>query len=116
MLSKAILEAIHLRFQAKVPGSDQEMSSVEMDFHYKDSFSGSLPDAYERLLQEALECDASLFTRSDCIEAAWKLIDPIIQGWEQQDTPPLTSYPTGTWGPIEADALLARDGRVWRFA
>jgi len=109
-------EGIHLRFQAKVPGSDQEMTAVEMDFRYSDAFSGTLPDAYERLLQEALDCDASLFTRSDCIEAAWKLIDPIVQGWEAQDVPPLTSYTPGTWGPEEADKLLGRDGRVWRSA
>ncbi|OGO42494.1 MAG: glucose-6-phosphate dehydrogenase [Chloroflexi bacterium RBG_16_58_14] len=109
-------EGIHLKFQAKVPGSDQEMSAVEMDFRYSDSFSGTLPDAYERLLQEALDSDASLFTRSDCIEAAWKLIDPIVQGWEAQDVPKLTSYTSGTWGPEESDKLLGRDGRVWRSA
>jgi glucose-6-phosphate 1-dehydrogenase len=109
-------EGIHLKFQAKVPGSDQEMSVVEMDFRYSDSFSGTLPDAYERLLQEALDSDASLFTRSDCIEAAWKLIDPIVQGWEAQDVPKLTSYTSGTWGPEESDKLLGRDGRVWRSA
>ena len=109
-------EGIHLRFQAKVPGSDQEMTAVEMDFRYSEAFSGTLPDAYERLLQDALEGDASLFTRSDCIEAAWKLIDPIVQGWEAQNVPALTSYMPGSWGPAQADQMLARDGRVWRSA
>jgi glucose-6-phosphate 1-dehydrogenase len=109
-------EGIHLRFQAKVPGSDQEMSAVEMDFQYKDSFTGNLPDAYERLLQDALKCDASLFTRSDCIEAAWNLIDPVVQGWDLQQIPELTSYPQGSWGPEQADNLLSRDGRIWRSA
>jgi len=107
-------EGIHLRFEAKLPDSDQEMRSVNMDFHYRSSFTGSLPEAYERLLLEALEGDASLFTRSDAIEAAWRLIDPILQGWEMQNTPPLVIYPIGSWGPSEADQLLARDGYRWR--
>lgn len=75
-------EGIHLRFEAKQPDSSQEMRSVDMDFHYRSSFNESLPEAYERLLLEALDGDASLFTRSDGIEASWKMVDPIIQGWE----------------------------------
>jgi glucose-6-phosphate 1-dehydrogenase len=108
-------EGIHLRFEAKLPDSDQEMRSVDMDFHYRSSFSGSLPDAYERLLLEALAGDASLFTRSDSIEASWKMVDPIVQGWETQNDPPLIVYPVGSWGPAEADQLLARDGHTWRL-
>ena len=108
-------EGIHLRFEAKVPDSDQEMRSVDMDFHYHSSFDGApLPDAYERLLLEALEGDASLFTRSDAIEAAWKLIDPVLQGWDKTDTPELVIYKPGTFGPRRADELLIRDGRKWR--
>ncbi|HEX7620212.1 MAG TPA: glucose-6-phosphate dehydrogenase [Anaerolineales bacterium] len=108
-------EGIHLRFEAKLPDSAQEMRSVDMDFHYGSSFSGSLPEAYERLLVEALDGDASLFTRSDGIEASWKMIDPIIQGWEAHNDPPLYDYPVGSWGPGEAEQLLARDGRRWRL-
>jgi glucose-6-phosphate 1-dehydrogenase len=108
-------EGIHLMFEAKVPDSDQEMRSVDMDFHYRDSFSGVLPDAYERLLLEALRGDASLFTRSDGIEAAWKLIDSIANGWETGNIPDLALYRRGSWGPSEANALLARDGRLWRL-
>jgi glucose-6-phosphate 1-dehydrogenase len=108
-------EGIHLRFEAKVPDSDQEMRSVDMDFHYRASFDGTLPEAYERLLLDALEGDASLFTRSDSIEAAWELIDPVIQGWEAGGGPPLGAYPVGSWGPAAADELLARDGRRWRL-
>jgi len=108
-------EGIHLRFQAKVPDSDQDMRPVDMDFHYRSSFDELLPEAYERLLLEALEGDASLFTRSDSIEAAWGLVDPLLQGWETQNTPPLVTYPVGSWGPEAADQLLARDGRVWRL-
>jgi glucose-6-phosphate 1-dehydrogenase len=108
-------EGIHLRFEAKVPDFEQAMRSVDMDFHYRSSFDGSLPEAYERLLLEALSGDASLFTRSDSIEAAWKLLDPILQGWEAQASPGLLVYPVGSWGPEEADQLLARDGRTWRL-
>jgi len=108
-------EGIHLMFEAKVPDSDQEMRSVDMDFHYQDSFTGILPDAYERLILEALRGDASLFTRSDGIEAAWKLIDSISDGWEISNTPEMALYRQGSWGPTEANTLLARDGRSWRL-
>ncbi len=108
-------EGIHLRFEAKLPDSVQEMRSVDMDFHYSSLFSGSLPEAYERLLLEALDGDASLFTRSDGIEASWKMVDPILQGWEAHNDPPLAVYPVGSWGPGEAEQLLARDGRRWRL-
>ncbi len=108
-------EGIHLRFEAKVPDFEQAMRSVDMDFHYRSSFDGSLPDAYQRLLLDALAGDASLFTRNDSIEAAWRLLDPIIQGWEAQAIPGLEGYPTGSWGPAEADQLLERDGRSWRI-
>ncbi len=107
-------EGIHLMFEAKVPDSDQEMRSVDMEFKYRDSFSGVLPDAYERLLMEALRGDASLFTRSDGIETAWKLVDSIASGWETRNIPDLSLYRRGSWGPTEANALLARDDRGWR--
>jgi glucose-6-phosphate 1-dehydrogenase len=108
-------EGIHLMFEAKVPDSDQDMRSVDMEFHYRDSFTGVLPDAYERLILEALRGDASLFTRSDGIEAAWKLIDSITNGWETTNIPELSLYRRGSWGPSEGNALLARDGRLWRL-
>ncbi len=108
-------EGIHLTFQAKTPGSDQDMRSVDMEFHYQSAFEGELlPDAYERLLQEAIEADASLFTRSDSIEAAWRLIDPIINGWDDDKTGQLAIYDPDTWGPPEAESLLSRNGRIWR--
>lgn len=109
-------EGIHLRFEAKVPDSDQEMRSVDMEFHYRSSFNGtSLPEAYERLLLEAIQGDASLFTRSDGIESSWRVIDPVLEGWEHQNTPALVTYKRGDWGPAEADELLAHDGHSWRF-
>jgi glucose-6-phosphate 1-dehydrogenase len=109
-------EGMHLRFETKVPDSVQETRSVNMDFHYHSSFrEKSLPDAYERLLLDALLGDASLFTRSDGIENAWRLIDPIIQNWASPGAPPLRVYEPGSWGPVEADEFLARDGNVWRL-
>jgi len=106
-------EGIHLKFEAKVPGSGRETRSVDMEFHYRSSFgNGSLPDAYERLLLDAIHGDASLFTRSDEIEMAWRLIDPIVQGGPEM--PPLVLYQPGSAGPKEADEFLARDdGRHW---
>ena len=110
-------EGIHLKLEAKVPDS-HITQPVDMEFHYRSSFKGnSLPDAYERLLLDAVRGDASLFTRADGIEAAWRLMDPMIYGWENsEDAPPMVSYSPGSWGPAEADALLARTGRVWRHA
>jgi glucose-6-phosphate 1-dehydrogenase len=106
-------EGIHLSFDAKVPDSSREIRAVDMNFHYRTSFEGVLPDAYERLLLDALKGDASLFTRSDSIEVCWRLVDPVIQGWERRNTLPLLSYPRGGWGPPAAGELIARDGRAW---
>jgi glucose-6-phosphate 1-dehydrogenase len=108
-------EGIHLKFETKVPDSALDTRSVDMEFHYSSSFGDqALPDAYERLILDAINGDASLFTRSDEIEHAWRLVDPIIQGWESKKTPALAMYEAGTWGPIEADQFLAHDGRQWR--
>ncbi len=109
-------EGIHFKFQAKVPGSAQEMRLVDMAFHYRPTFGiERLPDAYERLLLDTLQGDASLFARSDEIEWAWRLMDPVIHGWEESsDVPLLATYEPGSWGPTEADDFMARDGRVWR--
>jgi len=107
-------EGIHLRFEAKEPGAGMRTRSVDMEFHYaKDFGTAALPEAYERLLLDAIQGDASLFARADEIELAWGLIDPILAGWDQPDAPPLAFYESGGWGPAEADELLARDGRVW---
>jgi glucose-6-phosphate 1-dehydrogenase len=111
-------EGIHLKFGAKVPDSNQEIRPVDMEFHYSSSFKDdTLPDAYERLLLEALHGDPALFTRSDGIENAWRLIDPVIENIESPEgigPPPLIVYDPATWGPEEAADLLNRDGRIWR--
>jgi glucose-6-phosphate 1-dehydrogenase len=107
-------EGMHLTFQAKVPDSTEEMHSVEMEFHYSDAFKDKvLPDAYERLLLDALHGDASLFARSDEIELAWQLVDPVLAGWESADAPPLTFYKPGSWGPDVAEQFIAGDGQKW---
>lgn len=107
-------EGMHLRFETKVPGAGMRVAPVDMEFHYGDRFgSHTLPEAYERLLLDAIQGDASLFARSDEIELAWKLVDPLLQEWERMEEPPLTFYDPGSWGPVEADEFLARDGRSW---
>lgn len=109
-------EGIHLRFEAKEPDTTHRSKSVNMDFDYADAFGRSvLPDAYERLLLDALKGDASLFARNDGIEGAWRLLDPVLSGWESsRQAPPLSVYPKGSWGPQEAVDLLARVGHCWQ--
>jgi glucose-6-phosphate 1-dehydrogenase len=107
-------EGVHLRFEAKAPDTMSETRSVDMEFHYAEAFGPTaIPEAYERLLLDSLQGDASLFTRADEVEMAWSLIDPILETWEKEQTPPLTLYEPGSWGPPDADALLAKDGRDW---
>ncbi len=107
-------EGMHLRFEAKVPDTLAELRSVDMEFHYDENFDGiAIPEAYERLLLDGLQGDASLFARSDGIELSWKIIDPILEGWTTPDAPRLEVYERGSWGPKGADALLGGDGRSW---
>jgi glucose-6-phosphate 1-dehydrogenase len=108
-------EGIHQRFEAKIPDSLQETRSVDMEFHYASSFGEAvIPDAYERLLMDAIKGDASLFARADGIEAEWRIVDPIIAGWQSEpEASPLVTYEPGSWGPIEADKLLATEGHNW---
>ncbi len=108
-------EGIHLRFEAKEPGAGMRTRSVDMDFHYADGFEEALPEAYERLLLDALQGDASLFARADEIELAWGIVDPIHDRWAEPDTPPIILYQPGSWGPAEADQLLEEEGRAWLY-
>ncbi len=110
-------EGIHIGFQAKVPGTMNEVQSVNMEFQYKNSFHGSpLPEAYERLLMDAIQGDAALFTREDEIELSWTLIDYILHGWQSPHAPELQTYVKGSWGPEAAHKLVADDRRVWRLS
>ena len=108
-------EGISLRMQAKIPGTALRIEPVKMDFHYGTSFGKASPEAYERLLLDAMSGDATLFARRDEVEQAWSFIDDIEHAWHQSATPPqLCFYPSGSWGPKEADELIERDGRSWR--
>src|SRR5436190_14471589 len=108
-------EGISLRIHAKVPGTSFRIEPVKMDFHYGTSFGKASPEAYERLLLDAMSGNATLFARRDEVEQAWAFIDPIEEAWHaKKDAPELFFYPAGSWGPEEADDLLARDGRAWR--
>ncbi len=107
-------EGARLRFETKRPGAGMSTRSVDMKFQYAEDFGeGVLPEAYERLLLDSMQGDASLFARSDEIELAWTMIDAITADWAKPDAPPPSSYKPGTWGPSDADELLAREGRSW---
>ena len=105
-------EGISLRFGAKVPGGSFRVRSVSMDFSYGAAFLEETPEAYERLLLDAMLGDPTLFIRSDEVEQAWRIVDPVLEAWA--GGAPLARYAAGTWGPREADVLLERDGRAWR--
>jgi len=109
-------EGISLKFGSKVPGpqADLRIRPVEMDFRYGTSFGFAAPDAYERLLLDAMLGDATLFTRRDEVEAAWAFVTSIIEGWARSKPPRFPNYEAGTWGPDEADDFMERDGRRWR--
>lgn len=107
-------EGARLQVQMKVPDRGLETRSADMVFHYASSFSAEgIPEAYERLLQDAIYGDASLFIRSDQIEEAWRLVDPINQSWESDEAAAPFGYARGSDGPREADALLAEHGDEW---
>ena len=106
-------EGVTLRFNVKLPGQAMRMRPVNMDFRYSASFGSTLPEAYERLLLDCMLGDATLFARRDMIERSWEIIMPVLEAWASEE-PDFPNYEAGTWGPHEADELLARDGRHWR--
>jgi glucose-6-phosphate 1-dehydrogenase len=109
-------EGIALRILCKQPGQAMSIQQVKMDFRYSSSFGKASPEAYERLLLDAMAGDATLFARRDEVENAWRFIDEIENAWHKSDTPPtMHEYPAGSWGPKEADDLLRADGREWRL-
>jgi glucose-6-phosphate 1-dehydrogenase len=107
-------EGIALRFGAKLPVQDFELRPVTMDFRYGSSFGMATPEAYERLLLDAMRGDASLFARADWVEAAWQVLASIQAAWARGGAAKLPAYEAGGWGPREADELLEREGRRWR--
>jgi glucose-6-phosphate 1-dehydrogenase len=107
-------EGITLRFNGKVPGAAMQIRPVRMHFGYDAEFGAYTPEAYERLLLDALAGDATLFLRRDEVEAAWSFVDQIRAGWEGQPLGDAEFYAAGTWGPRAAEELLARSGHTWR--
>ncbi len=109
-------EGMNLRFETKIPGAGMRTQPADMTFLYEQDFGkDTLPDAYERLILDALHGDASLFTRSDEIELAWSLVDPILQGWKSKNAPVLAFYESGTWGPGNSHEFIQADGRKWLY-
>jgi glucose-6-phosphate 1-dehydrogenase len=106
-------EGIQLHFQTKVPDSDMQLRQTDLAFNFQEQFPGTMPGAYERLLLDALEGDASLFARADEVELAWGIVDPILTAWEETGTPELSPYPRGQWGPEECTEWMGRQGRQW---
>jgi glucose-6-phosphate 1-dehydrogenase len=107
-------EGISLRFNGKVPGASLQVRPVRMHFSYNTEFGAYTPEAYERLLLEAMAGDATLFLRSDEVETAWNIVDPMRASWENRPLLPREMYAAGTWGPVAADDLLAASGHAWR--
>jgi len=105
-------EGISWRLNGKVPGGAMNIKSVALDFLYSTAFNVEPPEAYERLIFDAMQGDQTLFIRGDEAEAAWGVIDPIEIGWSRSKTPP-HAYAPGTWGPEKAQDLIERDGRRW---
>ena len=108
-------EGILLKFGMKIPGAGFDVQNVNMDFHYSDLSSQRIPSAYERLLYDSMRGDSTLFARSEEVMAAWKFLMPVIDAWENDKTIPLHGYPSGTWGPENADDLIEGESMTWRY-
>jgi glucose-6-phosphate 1-dehydrogenase len=104
---------INLEMQAKKPGLKMQLTPVEMDFDYKNTFTDSSPEAYETLLLDIMRGDSTLFMSADQVEAAWKIMTPILKEWGNTEPDNFPNYEAGSWGPQESVALLARDNRFW---
>jgi glucose-6-phosphate 1-dehydrogenase len=106
-------EGISLRFLAKQPGVTLRLSPRDMYFRYAEAFKSEPPEAYETLLLDIIEGDATLFMRADQVECAWKVVDPVLEVWNSVEATDFPNYPSGSWGPESAEALIAQDGRSW---
>jgi glucose-6-phosphate 1-dehydrogenase len=107
-------EGMSLTFGAKLPGPDLRIRPVEMDFDYGRAFGGEPPEAYERLLLDAMKGDATLYARGEWVDLAWELLTPVLDTWAVGDPQMFPNYEAGGWGPAEADSLIERAGRNWR--
>ncbi|MCO6461415.1 MAG: glucose-6-phosphate dehydrogenase [Saprospiraceae bacterium] len=104
---------IHLMFQAKVPGQMMQLSQVNMEFDFEKELTANTPEAYEHLIYDVLEGDATLFMRSDQVEAAWQIINPILNAWQNNKDLDFPNYAPGSNGPVKSDELLAKYGHTW---
>ncbi|WP_421877576.1 glucose-6-phosphate dehydrogenase [Marinoscillum sp.] len=108
-------EGILLKFGMKVPGQGFEVKNVNMDFLYSDLTDAYVPDAYERLILDCMQGDATLYARGDSVESAWEFIDPILKAWKDDHSIPIYGYPAGTWGPENVDELIEGEHMMWRY-
>lgn len=108
-------EGLLLKFGMKVPGAGFHVDKVDMDFHYSSLNHAHLPEAYERLLYDCMLGDATLYQRGDAVEATWQYVEPIIRAWENNSAIPIYGYPAGSWGPLESDTLINKDGYSWHY-
>jgi len=108
-------EGILIKFGMKLPGAGFNVKTVNMDFHYTDLSETHLPSAYERLLYDAMSGDSTLYARADAVEAAWKFVAPIQRAWASNPDIKIYGYPSGTWGPENADDLIDEKGFTWRY-
>jgi glucose-6-phosphate 1-dehydrogenase len=106
-------EGIQLHFQTKVPDAGMQLRLTDLDFSFQREFHGTMPEAYQRLLLDAMAGDASLFARADEVEAAWGIIDPILAAWRTTQKPEMLEYESGLWGPQPATDWMAAQGRSW---
>jgi glucose-6-phosphate 1-dehydrogenase len=106
-------EGISVSFSAKKPGTEMNIGNVVMDFSYREGFGGGSRSAYATLVNDCVRGDATLFDRGDNVEAAWALVDPILDVWSAAKTATVPQYASGSWGPRESEQLLERDGRKW---
>jgi glucose-6-phosphate 1-dehydrogenase len=106
-------EGIQLLFQTKVPDAGMQLRMTDLSFRFRDKFAAPMPEAYERLLLDAINGDASLFTRADEVESAWSIVDPIQAAWDNGVNPPLRIYEPGLWGPVESMEWMEQQGRSW---
>jgi glucose-6-phosphate 1-dehydrogenase len=107
-------QGVEIKFQAKVPGVSMHLQNVRMQFEYEDAFQAARGTGYERLIYDCLVGDATLFSRTDLVEQAWRIAQPMLDVWRALPARDFPNYTAGTWGPKSAEDLLARDGRSWR--
>ncbi len=108
-------EGILIKFGVKLPGTGFNVREVNMDFHYSDFGNSKLPEAYQRLLLDCMQGDATLYTRADAVEEAWKFVDPILREWRENCDLQVYGYPGGTWGPLVSDSLIEGENMTWRY-